>query len=133
MDKREFDNWVNKMFKWKPKHYSCWQIPGTKMFICVNQKNGKVGVARCHPDDKFVISYGKAIAIARCAGKEVPTLSEYKKVEKLKNGDVFMYRGNKYRYIGKVSEHNHAVANVLASDRLQNFYSFCDEEVEICS
>ena len=133
MNRKEFVNWVNGMLEWKPKRYDCWRIPDTTIVICVNKKNGKIGVAKCHPDDKFVISYGKAIAIARCAGIEVPTLSEYKMVGKLKNGDVFMYGGNKFRYIGKVSERNYAVANVLASDRLQNFYAFDDEEVEICS
>ena len=133
MDKKEFDKWVGEIFKRKPKHYSCWQIPNTKMIVCVNEKNGKVGVARCHPDDKFVISHGKAIAIARCAGIEVPTLSEYKEVLALKNGDVFIYQGSKYRYIGRISDCSHAVVNILANDRLENFYVSNYMEVEICS
>lgn len=132
MNEKEFDKWVGKMLEWKPKHYSCWQMPNSPMIVCVNEKNGKVGVARCHPDDKFVTLYGKAIAIARCAGKEVPTLREYKTVGELKNGDVFMYKDKKYRYIGKISVHNHAVINV-STDKLINYRHYDYEEVEICS
>lgn len=131
MNKKEFDEWVWKMLEWRPKHYTCWEVPNSPMIVCVNKKNGKVGVARSHPDDKFVTSYGKAIAIARCAGKEVPTLSEYKTVGELKNGDVFIYKGKKYRYIGKISEHSHAIVN--ANDRLITCYAYDNEEIEICS
>ena len=130
MNKKEFDEWIGKMLEWKPKYYTCWNMPKSPMIVCVNEKNGKVGVARCHPDDKFIVSYGKAIAIARCAGKEVPTLSEYKTIRELQNGNVFMYKGKKYRYIGKISEHSHAVVN--AHDILVTFYDY-GEEVEICS
>lgn len=131
MNKKEFDNWVGKVLEWKPKHYGCWVVPDTNIAICVNEKNGKVGVARCHPDDKFVLSYGRAIAIARCAGKEVPTFTTYKKMNELKNGDTFKKLGHIYRYIGKISENNHAVVDIL-SGRLEKNYNKDEEEVEIC-
>ena len=102
MDKKEFDEWVTKMFVRKPKHYSCWQLPGTKMVICVNEKNGKVGVARCHPNDKFKISHGKAIAIARCAGIEVPTIDIEKPVCELKNGDHVRIGNVERIFIGRI-------------------------------
>lgn len=133
MNKKEFDNWANGMLEWKPKRYGCWRIPDTTIVICVNKKNGNVGIAKCHPDDKFVISYGKAIAIARCAGIEVPTLSEYKTIGELKNGDVFKNCGRTYRYIGKISTHTHAVIDVLANNKLITYRQYDYEEVEICS
>lgn len=132
MNKKEFNEWVKKMLEWKPKHYTCWNMPKSPMIICVNEKNGKVGVARCHPDDKFVTSYGKAIAIARCAGKEVPTLATYKKMNELKNGDIFRELGHIYRYIGRISKNNYAVVDIL-SGRLEKNFNKDEEEVEICS
>ena len=132
MNKKEFDEWVGKMLEWKPKHYSCWRVPNTTIIICVDEKNGKVGSARCHPDDKFVVSYGKAIAIARCAGKEVPTLATYKKMNELKNGDMFKELGRTYRYIGKIYKNNHAVMDIL-SGRLEKNFNKDEKEVEICS
>ena len=131
MNKVEFDRWAWKMLGWKPKHYSCWQIPNSNIVLCVNQKNGKVGIARCHPDDQFVLTYGKAIAIARCAGKEVPTLTTYKKMSELKNGDTFKYDNNTiYRYIGRINDTTFAVVDTFNS-RLHPFHAYDAMEVEM--
>lgn len=102
MNKEKFDKWAWKMSEWKPKHYSCWQIPNSNIVLCVNQKNGKVGVARCRPDEQFVLTYGKAIAIARCAGKEVPTIDIEKPVCELKNGDRVRIGNVERIFIGRI-------------------------------
>lgn len=130
MNKEKFDKWAWKMLEWKPKHYSCWKIPNSNIVLCVNQKNGKVGVARCHPDEQFVLTYGKAIAIARCAGKKVPTLTTYKKISELKNGDVFKYDDTVYRYIGRVNNTTFAVVDIFNS-HLRPFHAYDDMEVEM--
>ena len=132
MNKKEFDEWVRRMLEWKPRRYSCWIVSGSNIIMCANTKNGKVGVARCHPDDEFNYSYGKAIAIARCAGKEVPTLTTYKKMSELKNGDMFKQLGHTFFYIGRISKNKHAVMDIL-SGRLEKCFNKDEEEVEICS
>ena len=44
---------------------------GRKVVIAISHHAGKVvkGVAKCHPEDKFDIEKGKAIASARCNAK----------------------------------------------------------------
>lgn len=103
MNKKEFDEWARKMLAWKPKRYSCYRIPSTDIIICVDEKKGNVGIARCHPKDKFVLLYGKAIAIARCAGKEVPTIDIEKPVCELKNGDRVRFGDCERIFIGRIS------------------------------
>lgn len=67
----------------------------------VNERNGKVGMARLHPNDEKIRDYGIALAYCRCTGKEFPKLTVYKRLCEMKNGEVFLWRGEKYRYIGK--------------------------------
>lgn len=130
MNIKEFDKWAFEMLEWKPKHYSCWQIPNSNIVLCVNKKNGKVGIARCHPDDTFMLAYGKAIAIARCAGIEAQTLTTYKKMNELKNGNVFRYDNTIYRYIGRIDNTTFAVVDTFNS-RLVPFHAYDAMEVEM--
>lgn len=67
----------------------------------VNERNGKVGMARLHPDDEKIRDFGIALAYCRCTGREFPKLTVYKKLCEMKNGEVFLWRGEKYRYIGR--------------------------------
>lgn len=67
----------------------------------VNEKNGKVGMARLHPNDEKIRDYGIALAYCRCTGKKFPKLTVYKRLSEMKNGEVFLWLGEKYRYIGK--------------------------------
>lgn len=67
----------------------------------VNTRNGKVGLARLHPDDDKIRDYGIALAYCRCTNREFPRILEYKMLHDMKNGETFLWRGEKYRYIGK--------------------------------
>lgn len=73
--------------------YNCWWCPGIYLTLCeptitehiirdnkiiIKLDNGKVGVARCHPDDEFDIFAGTKLAIERAYGKESKDKSERK-------------------------------------------------------
>ena len=69
--------------------------------IVINERNGKVGMARLHPDDEKIRDYGIALAYCRCTGKEFPKITEYKTLYEMKNGEEFIWRTEHYRFIGK--------------------------------
>lgn len=104
MTKVQFDEWVAKMVE-KYKSEKFWSACETRtvkdVVICVD-RNHKVGIAKCHPDDEFNPFIGTAIAYARMRGIEVPKVTIYKKLSEMKNGEIFkgLY-GDIYRYIGK--------------------------------
>lgn len=81
-------------------------ITRDKYTIVINERNGKVGIARLHPDDERIRDYGIALAYCRCKGTEFPKITTYKKLSEMKNGDVFFWRNCKYRYIGKNGPHH---------------------------
>lgn len=104
MTREQFDEWVEKMVE-KYKSEKFWSACETRtvkdVVICVD-RNHKVGIAKCHPDDEFNPFIGTAIAYARMRGLEVPKVIIYKKLSEMKNGEGFkgLY-GDTYRYIGK--------------------------------
>lgn len=83
----------------------------------VNERNGKVGMARLHPNDEKIREYGIALAYCRCTGKEFPKLTVYKRLSEMKNSEVFLWRGEKYRYIGK-NRDKHVVDLISKSEYL---------------
>lgn len=103
--KTRFDIWVDKMIAEFPnsKRYSMVYTIVSKPDItfCYDKRTGKIGMARCHPDDKPDYRIGKAIAYARCRGYEVPRQTSLKYLHDMKNGDKFYYFGEKIAvYIG---------------------------------
>ena len=67
-------------------------------------KNGKVlgkGIAKCHPNDCFNVHIGKAIALRRALGLEVPSeyLNAPQPTEK-RIGDIVEYKGYKVEVCG---------------------------------
>lgn len=82
-----------------------------RIVICYDKKTRKIGVAFCHPDDKFDITIGKAIAYARCRGYSIPEIDTYKTLKQMKHGDVFAYGGNEFMFISHVFDNLYAVYN----------------------
>ena len=64
MTKKQFDEWVEKMVE-KYKSEKFWSACETRtvkdVVICVD-RNHKVGIAKCHPDDEFN-SFSKGVVI----------------------------------------------------------------------
>lgn len=92
-------------------------ITRDKYTIVINERNGKVGMARLCPDDEKIRDYGIALAYCRCTGKEFPKLTVHKRLCEMKNGEVFLWRGEKYRYIGK-NRNKHVVDLMSKSEYL---------------
>ena len=100
MNMNELMDWVRKTAD-SIDRYKFKVITRDKYTIVINERNGKVGLARLHPNDEKIRDYGIALAYCRCTGKYFPKLTVYKKLNDMKNGEVFLWRGEKYRYIGK--------------------------------
>lgn len=98
----KFDIWVDKMIAElndNTNRYTSVSSPDTT--FCYDKRTGKIGMARCHPDDKPKFSIGKAIAYARCKGYEVPRQTSLKYLHDMKEGDKFYYFGGRLAvYIG---------------------------------
>ena len=104
MTEKEFKKWTRKMCKAAEignAHNDCDVVMRSNVTVCVDS-NGKIGIAKCHPDDVFDCDTGIAIAYARCKGIEIPKVTVCKKLSEMENGEIFdgMF-GNTYRYIGK--------------------------------
>lgn len=81
MTREEFNSWVDTMVKGIDyKRFYSYRFPGPndRTFYCYDKKTHKVGVAVCHPNDKFNMDIGKAIAYARCRGYSIPKIDTYK-------------------------------------------------------
>lgn len=78
MNKVEFDNWVQTMWdkRYNDPKVNDLYVDGRGIILIYNRRNQKVGVARCHPKDKFNRYIGVAIAYARCKGYKVPEISQ---------------------------------------------------------
>ena len=104
MTKVEFKKWAREMCRKAETgdvHNVCDIIVRNNVTVCVDS-NGKVGIAKCHPDDIFDYDIGTAIAYARCKGIEIPKVTVYKKLSEMKNGEIFKgLWGDTFRYIGK--------------------------------
>lgn len=120
----ELMNWVRKTAE-SIDHNKYRIITRDKYTIVINEKNGKVGMARLHPDDKRIRDYGIALAYCRCKGIEFPKITEYKTLNEMKNGDVFLWKSCKYRYIGK-----NGACHVVYFIRNNVYLTWCDSEVE---
>ena len=104
MTKIEFKKWVKEMCKKAETgniHNVCDIVVRNNVTVCIDSK-GKVGIAKCHPDDTFSYDIGTAIAYARCKGIKIPKVTIYKKLSEMENGEMFkgITKGT-YRYIGK--------------------------------
>lgn len=71
----------------------------------VNMKKEKRGIAICNEDDAFDPAIGIAYAWARYKEEEIPKWLTYKKLDELKNGDVFYVGNIKRIFIGKTPAH----------------------------
>lgn len=104
MTKFEFKKWVKEMYKKaaiEGSHNACDIVARSNVTVCVDS-NGRIGIAKCHPDDIFDYGIGTAIAYARCKGIEVPKVTIYKKLSEMKNGENFVgVFGDTYRYVAK--------------------------------
>lgn len=106
MNKVEFNKWVDKMlaeYNKTTKRFTMAVNDYTGTTICGDDKTGKCAMARCHPNDNYNYSYGKAIAYARCRGYEIPKLTTYKKLSEMEFGDRFLstFANKQYAFIGK--------------------------------
>lgn len=108
--------------------------------VCADLKTGKSGVARCHPEDTYNPIVGRAIAYARCRGYAIPRWVTYKKIGEMKNGEKFKFNAGIYTFIGFISGSVYSGSKMYAvftekhayaTDSLQTFISFPDEEYEM--
>ena len=122
MTREEFNKWAERAYNHAQRNRSCYigTIPNSNATICYDTTTGKVGVARCHPDDDFDFVVGTAIAYTRCYDFEVPTIIEMKKLSEMKNGDVFFYDDIEYMFVGEAYKGLYAVYN-LADDNIEQF------------
>ena len=104
MTKTEFKKWAREICSKAERgsrQNDCDVVVRSNITVCVDDK-GKIGVAKCHPDDIFDYDIGIAIAYARCKGIEVPKVTTYKKLSEMENGEKFIdVFGNTYRYVAK--------------------------------
>lgn len=94
MTKVEFEKWVDEMlteYRKTAKRFTIAVDDYTGTTLCGDDKTGKCAMARCHPNDNYNYSYGKAIAYARCRGYEIPKLTTYKKLSEMEYGDKFKF------------------------------------------
>ena len=125
MTRKQFDEWVEKMVE-KYKSEKFWSACETRtvknVVICVD-RNHKIGIAKCHPDDEFNPFIGTAIAYARMRGFEVPKVTNYKRLSQMVNGDIFKikFSGYYYIYIGK-DEFNRYVCRNITTNKYDAFY-----------
>jgi hypothetical protein len=104
MTNLKFKKWVKEMCdRADTEHirYNCDVMVHNNITVCVHS-NGKVGIARCHPDDIFDYDIGTAIAYARCKGYEIPKQTTHKNFSEMKYGDTFKFStGREFTFIGK--------------------------------
>lgn len=130
MTKNEFKKWAREMCR-KAEIGDipnvCDIVMRSNVTVCIDS-NGKIGIAKCHPDDIFNDTIGTAIAYARCKGIEVPKVSVYKKLSEMKNGEMFKgITKSIYRYIGKNKD-----AYVAYRLDYKKYYTMpCDVEYEM--
>ena len=132
MNKKEFNEWADNMVKRIDyKRLFTYKLPeDVRTIMCYDKRTGKVGVARCHPDDVFNLAWGKAIATARCLGLEVPKITE-KKLSKMKYGEKFRYKHIVYVFLCKIPDCNcYAVREKYGKCRLLNFADILVKMVE---
>ena len=123
----DFDTWVLDMYEEyilgnsKERYYVTY--PSNLTTICYDEKKNKVGIARCHPEDKYNYKIGIAVAYAHCRGYDVPKQTDYKKLSEMKNGDKFKIKisGYNYIYIGK-DEFNRYVCRNMTTNRYDAFF-----------
>lgn len=107
-----------------------------RLVTCVDLKTGKVGIARCHPEDEFNSYVGKAIAYARCRGYAIPKWVIHKTMGEMTNGEKFRLNGKVYTFIGYFKEYNHiagAKVYVISENEhdVTRFVTMPDEKYEM--
>ena len=130
MTKTQFDKWVMRMierYKNERLFSDCESREVKDVVICVD-RNHNVGIAKCHPDDKYNVNVGIAIAYARMRGIRVPKVITYKKLSEMKNGDRFYNKGgSEFTFIGK-NKGKYVVWNYL-NDKYVEWLT--DDEYEV--
>lgn len=97
-------------------------IRGNKTIVKLS--NGKVGVARCHPDDEFDIYEGLRVATARAYGKPVEEPKEEPKKDILKVKCTYAWIHEDGEFIaGKVYER---VDGGLTNEQGFRYQDFCE-------
>lgn len=78
---------------WLSKYYTFEKVDEPEMIVehlirdnktIIKLSNGKVGIAKCNPDDKFDAAIGAAVALARAYGNdpEVESKKKYREVKR---------------------------------------------------
>ena len=135
MNKTDFNKWANDMVKRIDyKRIMTFVLPPIdhceNVVMCYDKRTNKIGIARCHPKDKFNLVWGKAIATARCLGIEVPKITECF-ISEMKYGEKFRYKHNVYVFLCKIPDSNcYAVKEEHSKCRLYNFADISVEMVE---
>lgn len=135
MNRLEFNKWANDMVKridgkriitiMLPPRNHCENV-----VMCYDKRTNKVGIARCHPKDRFNLVWGNAIAIARCLGIEVPKITECF-LSEMKYGEKFRYEYTVYTFLCKIPDSKcYAVKETHSKCRLYNFADIQVEKVE---
>ena len=106
MNNKQFNNWAENMIQMVDyKRIFTYRMPDEEckhIVLCYDKCTGKLGVAKCHPNDKFNLVWGKAIATARCLGIEVPKINVEKKLSEMKYGEKFAgSQGGEFYFIAK--------------------------------
>lgn len=132
MNKVEFEKWVNKMmteYRKTAKRFTITVNDYTGTTLCGDAKTGKCAMARCHPNDNYNYSYGKAIAYARCRGYAIPKLTIYKKLSEMEYGDRFFLNACSneiYAFIG----HSFAIDTYIIEKVKNTCLYYLDDDIE---
>lgn len=135
MNKTEFNKWVDKMLAEYNKTAERFTIAVndyTGTTLCGDDKTGKCAMARCHPNDNYNYSYGKAIAYARCRGYAIPKLTTYKKLSEMKYGDKFLnaFDNKMFAFINKSTTYNKYIVENITEGYICYYFNGEYEMVE---
>ena len=112
-----FKEWVEKTHRHlveNHKRYTVMICPkNPRTTFCYDSRTGKIGVARCHPNDTPYAKIGAVIAYAHCKGLEIPKQETYKKLGEMKNGEQFYNGCTIWRFIGECQNYQNDKAYVV--------------------
>lgn len=100
--------------------------PQKRYISIVNTLTGRIGVAKCHKDDKMDIRIGIAIAWARYNGVSIPVVHEIP-LSELKIGDYFkgLLTGKKFYLVGYTPVgFNYETRKAVCIDQFENAILF---------
>lgn len=84
---------------------------GTVMIV--DTERGLSWAAHCHEDDEFDFNIGFTCAYHRMKGWDLPEEKKKVKIKELEVFDTFMYRGNRFRFLGYTKDGNYVNAEMI--------------------